>query len=189
MSFQHVRVVELRKAKDCEDLRKFESCQIRQAVQYGDMAISIDTLRKLAAVDPFKDGQRPVGRRDKYLDRLDEAGLLPYMARLNTTGPDLKNYLFYYQSKDGREYRRDDIWERSDSTKITQVAIKRMAKEDPDLASEYQQVLAQQGGAAVFHLIAAEVRRHDLSQLATPRPSDLASPEEALTYRNRGRMM
>jgi len=184
-----MRVVEMRKAKDCEDLRKFVSCQIRQAVQYGDMAISIDTLRKLAAVDPFKDGQRPVGRRDKYLDRLDEAGLLPYMARQNTTGPDLNNYLFYYQSKDGREYRRDDIWERSDSTKITQVAIKRMAKEDPDLASEYQQVLAQQGGAAVFQLIAAEVRRHDLAQLATPRALDLASPNEALQHRKRGRAM
>jgi len=186
-----MRVVEMRKAKDCEDLRKFESCQIRQADQNEGMALSIDTLRALAAVDPFHEvhKNRPISPRDDFLAALDAAGLLPYMARQNLTGPGKDNHLWYYKSKDGYEYLRADMYGRTDSTKITELAIKRVAKEDPGLALEYQQLHAEQGGAAVFQQMATEVRRHDLAQMATSRPSDLASPEEALQHRNRGRRM
>lgn len=152
------------------------------------MTVSIDTLRALANVDPFKEGRAPLGRGDECLARLDNAGLLPYMARTNKTGPDLNNYLWYYQSKDGHEYLRADVDRRTDSSKITEIAIKRLSKDAPDLADEYRHVLAQQGGAAVFQMMAAEVRRHDLAQIAGC-GTELASPEEAQAHRNRGRSM
>lgn len=153
------------------------------------MALSIDTLRALMAVDPFKRSPATIVPRDDYLGRLDDAGLLPYMARQNMTGPSKDNHLWYYQSKDGHEYLRADIYDRTDSTKITEIAIKRVAKVDQVFADECRHVHAEQGGAAVFQLMATAVRRHDLEQLATPRTLELASPDEALARRNHGRSM
>jgi hypothetical protein len=119
------------------------------------MTVSIDTLRALADVDPFKQGRAPLGRGDECLARLDSAGLLPYMARTNKTGSDLNNYLWYYQSKDGHEYQHPRA---------------RMAV-DTYCATRAQEDLAR------------------LAQSQRPAGSDLASPDEVIARRNRGRMM
>ncbi|WP_140722541.1 hypothetical protein [Pseudomonas sp. Hp2] len=155
------------------------------------MTISIDTLRDLAAVDPYKEtGPRPISPRDEFLAHLDAAGMLPFMARKNlapSKGQD--DHLWYYPSRDGNGYLRADIMGRVDSTKITEAAIKRVAQDDQELAKELNRLRQEQGGAAVFQRIDAQVRRHDLAQLATPRTADLASTDEYMSQRNRGRAM
>lgn len=160
-------------------------------MQNADMAISIDTLRALVDVDPYKEtGPRAISPRDEFLARLDAAGMLPFMARKNlapSKGQD--DHLWYYPSRDGNDYLRADIVGRVDSTKLTEVAIKRLAKDDPDLAQELNQLRQEQGGAAVFQRIGTQVRRHDLAQLATPRPADLATTDDFIERKHRGRAM
>ena len=160
-------------------------------MQNAGMAISIDTLRALVDVDPYKEtGPRPICPRDDFLARLDAAGMLPYMARENLALYKSKDdHLWYYPSRDGNGYLRADIMGRVDSTKITEVAIKRVAQDDQELAKELNRLRQEQGGAAVFQRIGAQVRRHDLGQLATPRTQDLASTDEYMSQRNRGRAL
>lgn len=171
-------------------------------MQNAGMAISIDTLRALVDVDPFTQSYADMGEKEVFR-RMDKAGLLPHLARhydergardvlsdeafQSVAGTAMERY--FYAGKGDRYYLRADIHGRADGSKITEAAIKQVAKEDIELAREYMGIQQAQGSAAVFGLISASVRRHDLAQLATHRTQDLASPDEYMERRNRGRAM
>lgn len=165
------------------------------------MTVSIDTLRKLADVDPFKGNYVVLGEHE-VLRRFDEAGVMPHLARQyneagarNLASDDafqqpterMMDRLFH-RGQDNRFYLKADIHGRADGSKITEAAIKRVGQEDPDQARAYAQVQAEQGSEAVFNQMASTVRRHDLAQMSG-RGSDLADVDEVQARRTRGRAM
>lgn len=163
--------------------------------------MSIETLKKLADLNPFQGNYAVLGERE-VLRRFDEAGVMLHLARqYNETAArnlasdgafqqptDLVMDRMFYQGQGGRYFLKADIRGLANGSKITEAAIKRVGQEDPEQARAYARVQQEQGSEAVFRQMASEVRRHDLAQVSG-RGSDLASPDEAMARRNRGRMM
>lgn len=152
------------------------------------MTISIETLRKLSAVNPFVSGSTPISPGRAYLGRLDEAGLLPYLARANfdmgyQEAPDFEKW--YFRSRDGKGYLLADMIGRADGSKITQAVIQRVAHDDPELARSYKEIQEAQGGERVFQQMDSAVRKYDLEQVARPKGLDLEEPEDLAARRGR----
>ncbi|PZS87948.1 hypothetical protein [Stenotrophomonas maltophilia] len=165
------------------------------------MTVSIDTLKKLADLNPFQGNYAVLGERE-VLRRFEEAGVMQHLARqYNETAArnlasdgafqqptNLVMERLFFRGQGGRYFLKSDINGRADGSKITEAAIKRVGQEDPELARAYARVQQEQGSEAVFQQIATAVRRHDLAQVSG-RGSDLADVDEVMVRRNRGRAM
>lgn len=165
------------------------------------MTLSIETLKKLADLNPFQGNYAVLGERE-VLRRFDEAGVMLHLARqYNETAArnlasdgafqqptDLVMDRMFYQGQGGRYFLKADIRGLANGSKITEAAIKRVGQEDPEQARAYARVQQEQGSEAVFQQIASAVRRHDLAQVSG-RGSDLADVDEVMVRRNRGRAM
>ena len=135
------------------------------------MTATIDTLRRMATIDPYRQDFAQLGEQETFR-RFDEAGVLGFLARhyddrgarnLLTDRPNQQITTAqldrtFYQGKGGRYFLRADIYGRADGSKIADAAIERVARVDPALAWSYKEVQDTQGGEIVFQQMASRVR-------------------------------
>lgn len=164
------------------------------------MPIQPDTLRKIADTSPFPEGRYATLGATGAIERWEDAGMIQNLVRRAFTeekalaivgdsrNPDRELERTFYRGKEAL-YLKADLNGRVDSTRIAAAAMARIRRDDPESAQEYQDVLNDRGAQGLFAYIGAEVRRQDLEQLATPRTQGLASVEEGLARRSRGRVM
>lgn len=164
------------------------------------MPIQPDTLRKIAEASPFPEGRYASLGAAGAIERWEDAGMIQNLAHRAFTeekalaivgdsrNPDRELERTFYRGKQAL-YLIADLQGRVDSTRIADAAVARIKRDDLESAQDYQDVLNAQGAQGLFAYIGAEVRRQDLEQLATPRSQGLASVEEGLARRSRGRVM
>jgi hypothetical protein len=162
------------------------------------MAIHPDTLRKIHEASPFPEGRYSELGPAGVVQRWEDAGLMRHLFERSYSekdamrvcedapNPEREVDRYFFRGQE-RLYLKADF-RTVEGSRISDAAVARIKQDDPQAAKTYQDVLNTKGAEDLFQYIGAEVRRANLAQVSG-REEDLASADDALARRSRGRRM
>lgn len=165
------------------------------------MALSPDTLHKIADASPFPAGRYGELGMAGVVQRWEDAGLMRYLFERSYSendafrvcddapNPEREVDRLFFRGQE-RFYLKADF-RTVEGSRIADAVIARIGREDQDAADDYQQVLQTNGVQGLFKQVDVDVRRHDLGKVAIEERGgdDLASVEQGMARRNQGRRM